>query len=148
MEPRIQTTLEEMFEDRGLERPECRRIRKLDVGVAKGLKEADHPVVVVYDTITTGARKMLAPCARVELFQKQELLFNVTKHDLVPRHRKLSNEEQQEVLRKYRVTALKLPKIKKDDPVTRYFQGKVGEVFEITREHNGDLELYYRIVVD
>jgi len=56
-----------------------------------------------------------------EYFKEIELIVNITKHELVPKHIPLTNLEKQEILKKYKVKESQLPIIKKKDPVARYF---------------------------
>ncbi len=44
----------------------------------------------------------LNPC-RVEIFNQDELMINITEHNLVPKHIVLKDDEKLEVLKKYRV---------------------------------------------
>jgi DNA-directed RNA polymerase I, II, and III subunit RPABC1 len=37
---------------------------------------------------------------RIEIFRQEDLLFNVLKHDLVPEHRVLSEEQKNDILQK------------------------------------------------
>ena len=39
----------------------------------------------------------------MELFEQEELLVNITEHNLVPKHILLSKEQKTDVLKKYRV---------------------------------------------
>ena len=47
----------------------------------------------------------------IECFSQEELLVNVTKHELVPKHQILKEHEKAELLKKYRVKDAQLPKI-------------------------------------
>ena len=69
----------------------------------------------------------------VQMFDINKLLYNVTKHVLVPKHEIISNDEKEEVIRKYNLeTDDQLPLIKKNDPVAKYHGMKVGNVCKIT----------------
>lgn len=87
---------------------------------------------------------------KYEHFHISRLLFNLTKHSLVPKH---------ELLTKSQVTSLKLnmnlksiyqlPSIQKNDPISKYFNAKVGDVFKIFRNSKTTLEhVCYRVVID
>ena len=91
--------------------------------------------IVVMKGTTNIARKELEnlhPC-RIELFEQDELMVNITKHDLVPAHTVLSPENKAELLKKYRVKESQLPKIGIEDPIARYFGVKRGQVMKIVR---------------
>ncbi|KCZ81911.1 hypothetical protein H312_00672 [Anncaliia algerae PRA339] len=83
---------------------------------------------------------------KVEIFKEKEVLFNVIKHELVPKHRIMSDEEKAHFLEKNRVMVEQLPQIMIDDIVARYYGAKRGDLFEIIRKgENGEVSYYYRI---
>ena len=45
------------------------------------------------------------------MFVQEELLVNITKHELVPKHMLLTEAEKNELLKRYRAKAEQLPKI-------------------------------------
>jgi DNA-directed RNA polymerase subunit H (RpoH/RPB5) len=73
----------------------------------------------------------------------------VEKHVLVPEHKKLNEEEKEELLETYNVNEKELPRIKKDDPAIKKLEVKVGDIIEIKRKvlTTGEDYSYYRIVV-
>jgi DNA-directed RNA polymerase I, II, and III subunit RPABC1 len=64
----------------------------------------------------------------LEVFSMKELLFNVTRHEYVPTHMLLTDEEKEEVLRERKVSESKARKILVTDPVARYYGGKRADV--------------------
>jgi len=69
----------------------------------------------------------------IEVFTHQQLLFNITRHILVPKHVPLTPEQKAEVLATYKITEDKIPVMFVTDPVAKYFGVKAGTVMEITR---------------
>jgi len=70
----------------------------------------------------------------IQLFDINKLSFNVTKHELVPKHTIISDEQKNNIMKKYQLSdELKFPAIKKNDPVAKYLGMKPGQVCEITR---------------
>lgn len=83
----------------------------------------------------------------MEIFRAKELMINVTKHTLVPKHIVLNNEEKQVLLGRYRLKETELARIQCDDPVTRYYGLVVGQVFKIVRSSaTAGRYVSYRIV--
>ena len=71
----------------------------------------------------------------VQMFSIKELLFNVTKHELVPKHELISDESKiNELVEKYNLKSkLQFPIIVKTDPIAKYFNIKSGQLMKITR---------------
>ncbi|HHI01554.1 DNA-directed RNA polymerase subunit H [Thermococcus aggregans] len=75
--------------------------------------------------------------------------FTIFDHELVPEHRILSEEEKEELLKRYRVKLSQLPQIKASDPAVQALGAKPGDVIEIKRKSpTAGVYYYYRIVVE
>ena len=105
-------------------------------------KENAERCIIIYRTsVTSSAKKSLETLRyHFELFGLHELQLNVTKHRLVPRHEKASQEEKTELDKSYKG---KLPIILHTDPVCRYYAFQRGDYIRITRK-NGTI--HYRVV--
>ena len=110
----------------------------------------DTLILVYKTTITSFAKQFILTDMKVfvQAFSEKELMFNITKHEYVPKHEIISNKEKQEILSRYKVGPRQLPCILSSDPVCRYFGAKPGIVFKITRP-SPTIGTYtsYRIVV-
>lgn len=69
----------------------------------------------------------------IQIFSLDKLLFNITKHELVPRMRILSSNEAKLVLEKYSVKTTQMPQILKSDPQAKFLGVKKGDMCEIIR---------------
>ena len=70
---------------------------------------------------------------QIEVFTVNELVVNITEHELVPEHILLSKEEKDLLLKRYKIKENQLPKILVTDPVARYLGLKRGDVVKIIR---------------
>ncbi|MBI2546075.1 DNA-directed RNA polymerase subunit H [Candidatus Woesearchaeota archaeon] len=75
--------------------------------------------------------------------------FDVTKHQLVPKHLKVSEKEKAELLKRYNITVKELPKILVDDSAIEHLEVKVDDVVKIIRQSPTAGEvLFYRCVTN
>lgn len=115
-----------------------------------GKQNIHNGILVCKETLKAHSLKALDEARKeydLELFYIRELLFNVTKHKDVPLHTLLTEEDKQKLLKERKVTESKLKKILTSDPVCRYYGGKRGQVFRITREsETAGISIDYRIV--
>merc|ERR1712039_1166308 len=58
---------------------------------------------------------------RIEVFDENELIVNITHHELVPQHVPLTEEEKQQLLQRYKLKPSQLPRVQQQDPIARYF---------------------------
>jgi DNA-directed RNA polymerase I, II, and III subunit RPABC1 len=91
---------------------------------------------------------------QVTMFLGDYLLFNCTKHFLVPKHVLLSEDQKTQLVShmKDKNILSKFPKIFDTDPIARYFGAKPGQVFKIERDSLYDDTMvkkseFYRYVV-
>ena len=75
--------------------------------------------------------------------------FDVTKHELVPKHKKLSDSEKSKLFEQYNVRGKELPKISQEDPAIASLGVKVGDVIKIERvSKTAGVTYYYRQVTE
>jgi DNA-directed RNA polymerase I, II, and III subunit RPABC1 len=77
----------------------------------------------------------------IEIFDRNELGFNVSKHILVPKHTLLNEYDRNGLSKLYGLK--NLPQIKIADPVSKYYGAKKGDIFHIDRK----IGMTYRLVV-
>jgi len=111
------------------------------------MKQIDvwHSIIVYKDNVTPVAKKVIeeATDLTIELFQEEELQYNITKHYLVPKHEIAylkGTKSSKEFKDKYGDT---FPILLKTDPVARFYGYNKGDIIKITRK--GDY-ITYRFV--
>lgn len=92
-------------------------------------------IFIYQNNITPSANKMIPTVspAIIETFQESDLVVNITHHELVPKHIRLSDGEKSQLLQRYKLKESQLPRIQREDPVARYLGLKRGQVVKIIR---------------
>ena len=83
----------------------------------------------------------------VNIYNFHDYLFNVLDHEMQPTFRILSNDEKQEIMKRYNIVKDKeFPDISRFDPVSQAIGVRPGQLIEITRSSPTAVKsLYYRI---
>tara|TARA_Y100000389_G_scaffold192789_1_gene220677 strand:- start:1075 stop:1638 length:564 start_codon:yes stop_codon:yes gene_type:complete len=70
----------------------------------------------------------------LETFTIKELLFNISKHELVPKHEIIQDDEIKEMMEMYQIKQKsQLPIILRTDPMAKYLDVKSGDIVKVTR---------------
>ena len=106
-------------------------------------ENCSHSIIIYTETITTMMVKALSTTvgAKIELFKMKELSFNLTKHRLQPKRFTCLTEEETRIFKEQ--FGIKIPVLKSNDMVCRFFNYNRGSIIEIEKK-NGLID--YRIV--
>jgi DNA-directed RNA polymerase subunit H (RpoH/RPB5) len=75
--------------------------------------------------------------------------MNIMRHELVPKHSKVSEAEKEKLFSKYNISVRELPKILKDDPAIVNLGVAVGDIVKVERDSQTmGKSYYYRVVLD
>ncbi|KAL8215350.1 hypothetical protein R6Q57_004799 [Mikania cordata] len=111
-------------------------------------QDLNRLIIVVQSHITNQAMKAvdLFPF-KVEIFQITDLLVNITKHVLKPKHRVITDREKEKLLMKFNLDEKQLPRMSQKDAIAQYYGLEKGQVIEVT--YNGEitgLHVTYRCI--
>lgn len=110
--------------------------------------QVEHYIIVMSDVATHhifGSKNKITPYVEspevgktCEIFDINELQYNISVHTLVPEHTRITNDAEKEaLLTKFGIPALiKLPLILVSDPMVRFIGGRPGDVIRIMRNVN------------
>ena len=129
---------------------DAKSFSKKDLVALKALMDEKYPtnevtVIIVQDKQTPQIAKELLndEYKLYEIFSMKNLMFNITHHEIVPKHILLNQEEIEMILKQYQTTRAQLPKLLTTDPVAKYYGMKAGDVCKIIRQSPMTGESYY-----
>lgn len=105
-------------------------------------------IVIIKQKPNTTLLKLDKEFKNVQIFWLKQLTINITKHYLNPEFTKLDETEVNEVITKFNLkNKYQLPVMLCDDPISRYFGLKVGDICKVTRNSptNGE-HISYRCI--
>ena len=113
-----------------------------------------HLIIVANNKATPKVSNVLKLLGHgAQIFSEEELMFNMTKCQLVPKHTKVDNGEKERLLNTYaKMPDGKLhpeifPAIFITDPVVKYYNFKIDDIIKIERPRkDGYYDITYRIV--
>lgn len=94
-------------------------------------------ILILQSKIGSRARESIKEMFKfkVDVFQIMELLVNMTKHILKPKHEVLNAEEKAKLLKEYSVVDSQLPRMLETDAVARYYGLRKGTVVKFTYDN-------------
>jgi DNA-directed RNA polymerase subunit H (RpoH/RPB5) len=106
-----------------------------------------HKIFIVND-IAPKAEKQIADSNNNEVFRIMEIIRDISKHHLVPKHIMLTKEEASKFMEEYKLKKKDMGRIYVDDPMARYLYAQKDDIIQIIRETiTSGYSTYYRLVV-
>ena len=105
--------------------------------------------IFIGDQISQKAYKQFIELKKSEVFFEHELMINLIDHELQPKFKLLTQEEKARKMNDYDISDRNLARMFKTDPIARYYNANIGDVFRIIRPslYTGS-GYHYRLVVD
>ena len=104
----------------------------------------DYPSSITYQALQKKELQLAAEEGFIQIFLMQELMYNPTKHELVPKHEKMNNEDVKKLMENLKLKAkTQLPFIQKTDVIARWLGIQSGDVVKITRYSPTSGKSYY-----
>lgn len=104
----------------------------------------DPPSTPTMNILMQWDKKFNAEGGMLQVFQMKELLYNPTRHILVPKHEKLSEEEVKKLMEEYMIkNKYQMPLIHRNDVIARWLGLRHGDIVRITRYNDTSGEYYY-----
>lgn len=108
-------------------------------------------IVIVGGKMSSFAKQALdemRPAYTVEWFTEEEMMVDITEHELVPEHQVLSPADKAVLLNRYKLKETQLPRIQLQDPIARFYGMSRGQVVKIIRpSETAGRYVTYRIVI-
>lgn len=106
-----------------------------------------HKILVVIDVIPK-IEKQIIDIKNFELFKYMEIVRDISKHHLVPKHILLSTDEAKIIMDEYNIKKKDMGRIFIDDPMSRYLYAQKDDIIQIIRYSIvSGYSTYYRLVV-
>jgi DNA-directed RNA polymerase subunit H (RpoH/RPB5) len=105
-----------------------------------------HKFIVIKEVLKKVVKQIIHEYKNAEFFFESEMLEDIPSKDIVPKHEIMKADEKKELLSKY--SEAELSRILSTDIMCRYYGGKVGDIFKITRpSYTAGYSIFYRKVV-
>lgn len=107
----------------------------------------EYPPSITLQAIQNKDQQMLSQGGFIQIFLMRELMYNPMKHKLVPKHKKMTEEEGKELMEKMEIKSKhQLPFIQRQDIIARWLGLQQGDIVRITRYTETSGKYYYHRV--
>jgi DNA-directed RNA polymerase subunit H (RpoH/RPB5) len=111
-------------------------------------KYPDYHKIFIVNSISPKAEKQILESKNNEVFKILEIIRDISKHHLVPRHILMTENDANRFLEEYKIKKKDMGRIYIDDPMAKYLYAQKDDIIQIIRETmNSGNSTYYRLVV-
>lgn len=104
----------------------------------------DMPSSASMNALNQKDKELNAIGGMLQIFQLKELMYNPSKHELVPKHEKLVDSDVQNIMEKYMIKSkAQFPIIHRTDVMAKWLGLRHGDVVKITRYNETSGEYVY-----
>lgn len=108
----------------------------------------EHHKIIIVNEIAPKVEKQIMDSRRFEVFRIMEVIRDISKHNMVPKHILLSKNDATKVMNEYKIKKKDMGRIFVDDPMARYLYAQKDDIIQIIRMTvNSGYSTYYRLVV-
>ena len=118
------------------------------------LTQEDDLIIVTKEKVNDNLKEFLDILYKkdnyyINVYNYNDFVYNILENDLVPPHRVISDEEKEELKKKYNIVHdSQFPEISRFDPIALIYCIRPGQVFEIIRSSPTSLlTKYYRLCI-
>lgn len=107
-----------------------------------------HKIIIIKDFTNKVIKQINDDYLNAEVFFEHEMIEDITKKKFIPVHQLLTQVEKNELFTRFNENELSI--ILSSDPMSRYYNAKLGDVFKIIRPSStsGYSPFYRRIVAN
>lgn len=115
-------------------------------------KNIFNTLILIYkESVTSFAKQYLISDfnnLHIQLFSEKELMINITKHELNPKFKKISDDEKSKIVSKFNCKLNQFPYLLSTDPISKYYAYLPGDLIQICRTSpTAGISIVYRLVV-
>jgi DNA-directed RNA polymerase subunit H (RpoH/RPB5) len=104
----------------------------------------DLPSPITLQAVQNMNTEMIPHKGFIQIFLVKELMYNPTKHELVPKHDKLNKDEEKALIENLQLKSkVQLPFIQRTDVIARWLGLQHGDIVRITRYSETSGEYYF-----
>lgn len=108
----------------------------------------DHKIIIL-NSITKNIELQTLTYKFTEIFDRTYFMINIADFEYMPQHILLTDEEKEQTKKEYGVQLNKYPKIMITDPMSKYFNARLHDLFKIIRPSSVSGEtISYRYVIN